>query len=153
MQFIKEWTMGLVIISSVAAVVFLLAPAGKFEKTLRTSVSIVLLVVMLKPFIILKTPEVLMNDFYTEYETTPVAGEDMVKHFRDILENKILNTLSDAGYILNDVKSEIIINNENEVSIKSVTLFITEEESKNSDLISEIIENEYGIIAQIEVMD
>ena len=153
MQFIKEWATGLVVISIVAAVVFLLAPAGKFEKTLRTAVSIVLLIVIVKPFINLKMPEVQINDFYPEYDGTTIDSENLINHFNNVLENQIIKRLSDAGYNINDVESEIEINNKNEVSVKQVSVYVTEEESKNSDSILKIIKDEYGIIAQVEVRD
>ena len=39
------------------------------------------------------------------------------------------------------------------MAVKQVSVYVTEEESKNSDSILKIIKDEYGIIAQVEVRD
>lgn len=155
MQFIKDWATGLVVISLVSSIVYLLSPSGQFEKQVKTAVSIILLVTITVPFFKIKSSdnaEVESYVAFTENDIT-VNEKGIVENFQDVTVEKITETLKASGFISVKVFCDAEINGNNELYIDEVTICISKDDSGDAQKIFEIIKEEYGIAAQVEVSD
>ena len=49
MEYIKQWALGLVLTSVIGTVILIISPSGAMEKQVRLAVSLVLLIMFVKP--------------------------------------------------------------------------------------------------------
>ncbi len=154
MQIIKEWGAGLITISVVAAVILLLTPKGSSEKHVKTAVSIVLLVTIIRPLISLKFSDEDVFGSISFSETTDSLSDGnsgIAELFEKGFDDKIMNTLIEHGMTIDSVKSDVAVNENNEIYVTEVTIYIEEKYYDDKDTVLKIIKDEYGIIARTEV--
>lgn len=152
MDFIKDWALGLILISAVGTVIIMLSPSGSIERHVKMAVSIVMLTVCISPFLSgFKNVDII--DF--EYETYAAETDNYMEHmaslFKDELSGKINTSLKTIG--IETEKIEIDLSYiENNISVQKVVIFIDKQYEKDSDKINKQIKEEYGIIAETEVV-
>lgn len=152
MDFIKDWALGLILISAVGTVVIMLSPAGSMEKHVKTAVSIVLLTVCISPFFT-RFEDMHIIDF--EYETYTSEAENysdlMASLFKEELIQKIEASLKTIGIKVENIQIDLSYV-ENGVSVQKVIVFIDKEHEKDSDEIQKHLKDNFGIIAETEVV-
>lgn len=153
MQFLKEWAIGLIVVSAISSIIFLLSPSGKFDKQVKTAVSIVLLAVTVYPFFNVKLSDIDVSEDITSFEGNNIQQTEngALNNFRDVLIENVSETLRNSGYEPTEIVCEAEINEENELKVNNITVYINEADSENISSIVNLIRNEYGIVAQIEV--
>lgn len=151
MELIKEFTVGLVIVCIIGAVILILAPEGLLEKQVKTSVSLVMLLCFIYPF---SSGVELDFDFEVPIETDIKMSADEL--FTDMLKSKLIfeikNFLSKNG--VESEKIEVVMHTsaESEISIESVTVYIPTEYSEKTDFVQRLIKDKFGMVSRIEVL-
>lgn len=154
MQIIKEWGAGLITISVVAAVIMLLTPKGSSEKHVKTAVSIVLLVTMIRPIVSSKFSDEAVFDpvsFSESADSLPARKADLSEMFAKDLDDRITDTLKKHSLSVDCVKSYVSVNDNYEVYVNEVVVYLKEEYYDDKETVLMIIKDEYGIIARTEV--
>ncbi len=153
MEAIRGWGIGIVLVSAVCTLVMLLSPSGSIEKQVRTAVAIVMLAVLVKPFLSGIQIENELIFEYEDYSGDVEAYEDrIVSSFKMQIIDKIHRSLKEKGIKSEKIEVDIKLE-DNEISIERVRVGITEEFKTYQTEILEIIKNEFGIIAETEVVD
>lgn len=154
MQIIKEWGAGLITISVVAAVIMLLTPKGSSEKHVKTAVSIVLLVTMIRPIVSSKFSDEAVFDpvsFSESADSLSARKADLSEMFAKGLDDRITDTLKKHSLSVDRVKSCVSVNENYEVYVNEVVVYLKEEYYDDKETVLMIIKDEYGIIARTEV--
>lgn len=154
MQIIKEWGAGLITISVVAAVIMLLTPKGSSEKYVKTAVSIVLLVTMIRPIVSSKFSDEAVFDpvsFSESEDSLSARKADLREMFAKGLDDRITDTLKKHSLSVDRVKSCVSVNDNYEVYVNEVVVYLKEEYYDDKETVLMIIKDEYGIIARTEV--
>ncbi len=153
MEAIKDWGIGIVLVSVVGTLVLLMSPDGSIEKQVRTAVSIVLLVTLVKPFLYGFQID---NDFAVEYKDYSVDiktyENEFASIFSDQLGDKIQQSLQKKGIKPQKIEVDIKLEN-NKISVEGVVVIITDEFKSYQDKICETVKSEFGIIAETEVVN
>lgn len=152
MEYIKQWALGLVLTSVIGTVILIISPSGAMEKQVRLAVSLVLLIMFVKPLVGLSDingKNYKKYEFFTE-STSYNADEYFVTAFKDKLNDDIVELIDDKG--INVIKTEIdvSINDVKEISVDRVVVFIVDKNKIST--VKHLIEKEYGIIAEVEVI-
>ena len=151
MEYIKQWALGLVLTSVLGTVVLVLAPSGSVEKQVRLAVSLVLLIMFVRPLVGLfdiDTKDFKKDAVITE-DTSHRADEYFITAFKSELNNRIMKLIEDNGIEVIKTETDVSVNDEKEVSIVGVVVFITSADEVSA--VKDLIKNEYGIIAEVEV--
>lgn len=152
MEFIKQWALGLVLISVVGTVVLVLSPSGSIEKQVRITVSLVIMIMTVNP--LLKFFDI-KKDFSFEKavvtESPDIDGEKyLIDTFREDIQGRISNLLKDSEIEVIGTEIDISVNG-NEVRIDRVKVNLAESSTERVTEVKDLIKNEYGIIAEVEV--
>ncbi len=153
MEYIKQWALGLVLTSIIGTVVLVISPSGSMEKQVRLAVSLVLLIMFVRPLVSLS--DIKEKDFKkggvltegTSYNT----DEYFIAAFRSELNNEIMKLIEDNGINVIKTETDVSVNDEKEVVIEGVIVFIAEYDEIST--VKDLIKNKYGIIAEVEVSD
>ncbi len=153
MDYIKQWALGLVLTSVIGTVVLVLSPSGTMEKQVRLAVSLVILVMFVSPLFSLS--DLKQDQFSAEANFKENMSNNAEEYFTGVFENelneKIISLVEAEGIEVAETKIDVSVKNENEISVESVVVYILDKD-KSSEVKS-LIENEYGIIAEVEVSD
>lgn len=152
MEYIKQWALGLVLTSVIGTVILIVAPSDSMEKQVRLAVSLVLLIMFVKPLVGLSDingKNFKKYEFFTE-STSYNADEYFVTAFKDKLNDDIVELIEDKEIDVIKTEIDVSINDVKEISVDRVVVFIVD---KNKiSIIKHLIEKEYGIIAEVEVI-
>lgn len=153
MEYVKQWALGLVLTSIIGTVVLVISPSGSMEKQVRLAVSLVLLIMFVRPLVgLLNIKDTGFENNVIIRESTPYASDDyFIVAFKNELNNKLVELIEDEG--INVIKTEIdvSVNDANEVAVEGVVVFIAD--MNEISTVEDLIKNEYGIIAEVEVSD
>ena len=153
MESIKQWALGLVLTSVIGTVVLVLSPSGPMERQVRLAVSLVLLIMLVRPLTgLLDIKDTGFENNGILKESTSYASDDyFIVAFKNELNNKLVELIENEG--INVVKTEIdvSVNEAKEVAVEGVVVFIAD--TNEISTVKKLIKNEYGIIAEVEVSD
>lgn len=152
MEFIKQWALGLVLISVVGTVVLVLSPSGSIEKQVRITVSLVIMIMTVNPLLQFFDIE---KDFSLEKavvtENPDIDGEKyLIDAFKEDIKGRIMNLLKNSDIEVIGTEIDISVNG-NEVRIDRVKVNLAESSTERVTEVKDLIKNEYGIIAEVEV--
>lgn len=152
MEFIKQWALGLVLISVVGTVVLVLSPSGSIEKQVRITVSLVIMIMTVNPLLQFFDIE---KDFSLEKavvtENPNIDGEKyLIDAFKEDIKGRIMNLLKNSDIEVIGTEIDISVNG-NEVRIDRVKVNLAESSTERVTEVKDLIKNEYGIIAEVEV--
>lgn len=152
MEFIKQWALGLVLISVVGTVVLVLSPSGSIEKQVRITVSLVIMIMTVNPLLQFFDIE---KDFSLEKavvtENPNIDGEKyLIDAFKEDIKGRIMNLLKNSDIEVIGTEIDISVNS-NEVRIDRVKVNLAESSTERVTEVKDLIKNEYGIIAEVEV--
>lgn len=152
MEFIKQWAFGLVLISVVGTVVLVLSPSGSIEKQVRITVSLVIMIMTVNPLLQFFDIE---KDFSLEKavvtENPDIDGEKyLIDAFKEDIKGRIMNLLKNSDIEVIGTEIDISVNG-NEVRIDRVKVNLAESSTERVTEVKDLIKNEYGIIAEVEV--
>lgn len=153
MEYIKQWALGLVLTSVIGTVILVLSPSGSTEKQVRLAVSLVVLIMFIRPLVGLF--DINEGDFESNgilKESTPYDEDDrFITAFKNELNKKLVKLIEDQGVDVIETEIDVSVNKESEVSIDRVVVFISDPDKLST--VKTLIKNEYGIIAEVEVSD
>lgn len=153
MEYIKQWAFGLVLTSVIGTVVLVLSPSGPMEKQVRLAVSLVLLIMLVRPLVsLLDIKDTGFENNGILKESTSYASDDyFIVAFKNELNNKLVELIKNEGINVIETEIEVSVNDEKEVAVESVAVFIAD--TNEISTVKNLIKNEYGIIAEVEVSD
>ena len=153
MEYIKQWALGLVLTSVIGTVVLVLSPSGSMGKQVRLAVSLVLLIMLVRPLTgLLDIKDTSFKNNGILNENASYASDDyFVVAFKNELNNKLVELIENEGINVIETKIEVSVNDEKEVAVESVAVFIAD--TNEISTVKNLIKNEYGIIAEVEVSD
>ncbi len=153
MEYIKQWALGLVLTSVIGTVILAVSPSGSMEKQVRFAVSLVILIMLVRPL----TGSLDIKD--TSFENNGILNENasyasddyFVVAFKNELNNKLVELIKNEGINVIKTEIEVSVNDEKEVAVESVAVFIAD--TNEISTVKNLIKNEYGVIAEVEVSD
>ncbi|MDD6727711.1 MAG: hypothetical protein PUE08_00610 [Eubacteriales bacterium] len=123
MEFIKEWTFSICITLVASVLISLLMPSGTTGKYGKLIISLFIFLSILTPFS--KADLYLALDEFNEQSYSQSCEESYSK----LIETKIKENLSSAGYSGITVSCDAVMNN-NEIEIKSLAVYIPDDYDK-----------------------
>lgn len=153
MEYIKQWALGLVLTSVIGTVILAVSPSGSMEKQVRFAVSLVILIMLVRPLTgLLDIKDTSFKNNGILKESTSYASDDyFVVAFKNELNNKLVELIENEGINVIETEIEVSVNDEKEVAVESVAVFIAD--TNEISTVKNLIKNEYGIIAEVEVSD
>lgn len=153
MEYIKQWALGLVLTSILGTVVLVVSPSGSMEKQVRLAVSLVLLIMFIRPLVGLL--DINEKDFEKGVVLTEGAlhntDEYFITAFKSELNNEIVKLIEDKGINVIKTETDVLINDAKEICVEGVVVFIVDPDEAST--VKDLIKSEYGIIAEVEVSD
>lgn len=155
MEFIKSWTLGLVVASIVGTVILILTPNSTIEKQVKTAVSLFLLVSFIQPFFggINLSGAFDAEDIETDYKESIDLNKTVSEQMELNLKDRIEEIIDSIGIKANEINIDIIINENSEMQIQNVTVIVDESYLGYENQIEEQVEERLGIFAEVEVDD
>ena len=152
MDYIKEWALGLVLTSVIGTVILVLSPSGSMEKQVKLAVSLVLLIMFIKPL----NGMIKIKDYGFEKngvfkESVLIDDSYFVSAFKDELNRQIISLMNKEGVEIIKTEINVSANEASEVVIDSVVVFISDPNKKST--VKALLAKEYGILAEVEVSD
>lgn len=153
MEYIKQWALGLVLTSVIGTVVLVLSPSGSMEKQVRLAVSLVLLIMLVRPLVgLLDIKDTGFENNGILKESTSYASDDyFIVAFKNELNNKLVELIENEGINVIETEIDVSVNEAKEVAVEGVVVFIAD--TNEISTVKKLIKNEYGIIAEVEVSD
>lgn len=153
MEYIKQWALGLVLTSVIGTVILVVSPSGSMEKQVRFAVSLVILIMLVRPLTgLLDIKDISFENNGILNENASYASDDyFVVAFKNELNNKLVELIENEGINVIETEIEVSVNDEKEVAVESVAVFIAD--TNEISTVKNLIKNEYGIIAEVEVSD
>lgn len=153
MEFIKNWALGLVVASIAGAVVLILTPTSTIEKQVKTAVSLFLLVAFVQPFFggidlksIFDIEDIVVNN-----EESVDLNKTLLEQMKLELKGRIEEIIDSIGIKAEKINIDIIINENNEMQIKEVTIGVDKSHLGYKKQIEEQIKEKLGVFAEVEV--
>lgn len=153
MEYIKQWALGLVLTSVIGTVILVVSPSGSMEKQVRFAVSLVILIMLVRPLTgLLDIKDTSFENNGILNENASYASDDyFVVAFKNELNNKLVELIENEGINVIETEIEVSVNDKKEVAVESVAVFIAD--TNEISTVKNLIKNEYGIIAEVEVSD
>ena len=153
MEYIKQWALGLVLTSVISTVILAVSPSGSMEKQVRFAVSLVILIMLVRPLTgLLDIKDTSFKNNGILNENASYASDDyLVVAFKNELNNKLVELIENEGINVIETEIEVSVNDEKEIAVESVAVFIAD--TNEISTVKNLIKNEYGIIAEVEVSD
>ena len=154
MDFIKTWILAIVSTAAVGSVVLMLCPAGSMEKTVKTVVSLLLLLVFLSPASRGELSALRMDNFVSyPDEDLSVDGAVVLSGLAENEIKKIISEiLNEASVEYNDISVSAYVSG-NEVVVERITLDLTERNEAVKERVLSLLEEKIGYEVEIEVSD
>lgn len=154
MDAIRLWVTGLTSAAIIGAIVLVLLPGGGAEKTVKTMVSVFLILSIVLPFA--KNADwKLGTDFSVEEsaaETENSIARQMSEQMKTKLTLSIENILKKEGIQVYSVGIDIKTDGD-EISVEKITVRIKKESSQSLGEAKQILETQLGVKADVEVED
>ena len=154
MDAIRLWVTGLTSAAIIGAIVLVLLPGGGAEKTVKTMVSVFLILSIVLPFA--KNADwKLATDFSVEEsaaETENSIARQMSEQMKTKLTLSIENILKKEGIQVYSVGIDIKTDGD-EISVEKITVRIKKESSQSLGEAKQILETQLGVKADVEVED
>ena len=149
MDFIKNWALGLVISGIIGTIVLVISPSGGTQKQVRAAVSLMLLVAFLHPFV-----SQVNFDFWNELTALHIVDDydvrkSIEKQMGDNIKSQVLAVLTKNNIEVTNIITDIELDSENEMKIKKVTVFVTDDRDESK--IKKLIRDELNISVDTEV--
>lgn len=143
---LKQWALTVAVSAAAGAVILMLTPDGALNKSVRTAVSLFMVIAMLSPFI----KGIDFDDFTLNYETAEETDltETVKEQMKTVTENKIIEILSEYGIKAEGINIDISTNGET-LTVEKITVFMTD--STNINNVKEKIKSELGVEVDFEV--
>jgi len=112
METVKQWAMTVAISSVAGAIVLMLAPDGTVKKSVRTAVSLFLIVVMISPFV----KGIELSDFDIEFDTQyeqPDMSDTVAQQMKAALTKKVDEILTECGIKSAQINIDVSVDGEN----------------------------------------
>ena len=153
MEYIKQWALGLVLTSVIGTVILVASPSGSMEKQVRFAVSLVILIMLVRPLTgLLDIKDTGFENNGILKESTSYASDDyFIVAFKNELNNKLVELIENEGIDVIETEIDVSVNDAKEVAVESVAVFIAD--TNEISTVKNLIKNEYGIIAEVEVSD
>ncbi len=153
MDFIKSWTLTIVTAAVIGSIIVTLTPSGETEKTVRTVVSLFLLVSFFLPFIKENNVGLLTQGNQPLFETAPEfdSNELMSDMMKNEVTRLVAEVLDSHSVQYTEINVDISVS-DNEIKADKITV-VTQEKIKNTDILIKEIEEKTGLIVGIEVRD
>ncbi|MDR1630929.1 MAG: stage III sporulation protein AF [Oscillospiraceae bacterium] len=156
MDFIRSWALTLCLCSLGSALIYFLVPKGSMEKPMRTAISIFLLAAVISPLFKvqgldladLQLDEWMVSDNVSEQaDAVQNAAE---AQFQTIVADSLHKALQSAGYAARKIEVKTERNEQLQVSVSEITLFLDDANLLQKQAISELVHQETGITPKIE---
>lgn len=112
METVKQWAMTVAISSVAGAIVLMLAPDGTVKKSVRTAVSLFLIVVIISPFV----KGIELSDFDIEFDTQyeqPDMSDTVAQQMKAALAKKVDEILTECGIKSAQINIDVSVDGEN----------------------------------------
>lgn len=150
MEQIKEFTVGLIIVCVLGAIIIILTPEGTIEKQVKTAVSLVMLLCFIYPFC--SGIELDFSfDIPVETESKISSDELFIDTFRTQLISDIKEYLSENDINVSDIEIAMHTTDENEILIESVIVYLFKDSKLKTEITRQLIKNKFGIDSRTEV--
>lgn len=148
METVKQWALTVAISAAAATVILMLTPDGAMSKSVRTAVSLFLMIAMLSPFI----KGVDLNDFRIDIDDSEQTDlTDVVKEqMKAAVETKISEILLDCGIKSEGINIDISTDGE---TMRVEKIEITATQGGNTELAEQRIRDEIGADVKIGVSE
>ena len=149
METVRQWALTVAISAVAGAVILMLAPDGAVNKSVRTAVSLFLIVAMMSPFVKgvdISDFNILAAEEYEQPDLTEAAAEQL----KYAIKAKITEILADCGIKPNRINIDISVDGEN-MTIENIQ--IAAEKSDNLTTAENRIKAEVGADVKIEVSE
>jgi hypothetical protein len=151
MELLKEFTVGLVVVCIVGAVVIVLTPEGAMEKQVKTTVSLVMLLCFIYPFCNVSDLNFdLSFDVDSAVETSP--DELLAESFKSQLISNINSLLKSMGSEPRKIEADIHISDGKEIFIEQVTVYLSADDFSEQENIKRTIRDKLGVVCRTEVI-
>ena len=147
METVKQWALTVAISAVAGAVILMLAPDGALNKSVRTAVSLFLIVAMMSPFVKgvdFSDFDILAAEEYEQPDLTDAVAEQM----KQAVKTKISEILADCGIKPIAINIDISVDGEN-MTIENIQIIA--ESSDNITTAENRIKTEVGADVKIEV--
>ncbi len=153
MDFIKSWTLTIVTAAVIGSLIVTLTPSGSMEKTVRTVVSLFLLVSFFLPFVKENNSGLIAEGNQPLFESAPEFDHNEL--MSDMVQNEVRRLIAEVldshSVKYTEINVDISVS-ENEMIADKVTV-VTQEKIKNTDILIKEIKEKTGLIVGIEVRD
>lgn len=156
MDFIRSWALTLCLCSLGSALIYFLVPKGSMEKPMRTAISIFLLAAVISPLFKvqgldladLQWDEWLISDGVSEQADEIQSAAEA--QFQAIVADSLHAALENAGCAALKIEVKTERNEQLQVSVSEITLFLDETNMAKRQDISALVKSETGIEPKIE---
>lgn len=122
METVKQWALTVAVSAVAGAIILMLSPDGALNKSVRTAVSLFLIVAMLSPFV--KGVDFSDFDILTEGEyEQPDLTDAVAEQMKQALQAKITEILADCGIKPIAVNIDISVDGEN-MTIENIKIIL-----------------------------
>lgn len=149
MDTVKQWVLTVVIAAAAGAIVLMLSPDGSVNKSVKTAVSLFLIVAMIMPFA--KGIDFDFRDIISESEAeSPELNDAVLEQMRAALQAEIEKILDENGIKVEEINIDMNIK-DNEIAVNSI--YITADSGGNIGNAEKRIREETGAGVKIEVRE
>lgn len=152
MQLVRQWALTVAVSTVIGAVIHMLSPSGTAGKSVKTAVSLFMLLSMLLPF----AESADFSDFAIESPETEKHADmsDAIKNqMRTECEKQIREILEEYGINSADINIDININSENVMTVDKIEITVRNEEIGNIEQAEKKIKSEIGADVRIGVVN
>ena len=156
MDFIKEWAVGITLISFAGGIVFILLPKGNTAKTVKSVVSVIIIISCALPFLGGKKFETgfyveNLSEGYDDYDFLRVIDRQQLEFVEERLKNEIEKILKKYSAEAVKIRFDDNINGEGRIEINKVTVYLREKYSYLDSNIHDDIFSVLGIENEVIV--
>lgn len=148
MDTVKQWVLVVVIAAAAGTIVLILSPDGNINKSVRTAISLFLIVSMIMPFS--KGIDLDLSNIISESDVEqPDMNDAIIEQMKMVLTDEIQKILTENGIKAEEINIDMNIK-ENEIAVNQIE--ITAHGSENINKAEKRIREETGATVKIEVI-
>ncbi len=155
MEVIRDWALSLCLAALAGMMVHILTPAGNMDRIVKTVVAVFMLCALFSPLLLqknieLKLPEntdVSQNETYLQLEET--LRSEMEEQVKRQITELVKAELEKSGIHEAKIRINMDTNEDNRISINSVTLVLPPEQEDKVDTLRKSINDNLGLDANI----
>ena len=149
MNTLRQWALTVAVSAAVGGIIHMLSPGGSAGKSVRTAVSLFLLIAMLSPF----AAQIDLTSFptmtYVHNETADLT-DAVREEMKTAAEKEISRILSDCGIKTESISIEISMDKNNTMTVERIEI-TAQGGAENVKKAEERIKSEIGADVKIEV--